>query len=68
MDHEIVSKEEWIRAQLEFQKRDLDYAKATDELSAARRRLPWLRVDKSYTFQGAGGLNLCPIYFRAEVS
>jgi predicted dithiol-disulfide oxidoreductase (DUF899 family) len=53
--HRIVSREEWLeerRAHLENEKR---LTRLQDELAAERRRLPWVKLDKSYTFEGPDG-------------
>ena len=54
-DHRIVSREEWLeerRKHLEHEKR---LTRMQEELAAERRRLPWVRIDKAYTFEGADG-------------
>lgn len=52
---EIVSREEWQRAHDEFLKKEKAAMKANDALSAERRRLPMVRVEKEYTFEGPRG-------------
>jgi predicted dithiol-disulfide oxidoreductase (DUF899 family) len=52
---EIVSREQWLsarRALLEDEKR---LTAARDELSAQRRRLPMVEIDKPYRFEGPDG-------------
>jgi predicted dithiol-disulfide oxidoreductase (DUF899 family) len=51
----IVSKEEWIAARKEFLVREKEFTKERDALSAARRELPWMKMDKPYVFEGAQG-------------
>lgn len=55
MDHAIVSKEEWLRARTAFLAREKEFTRMRDELSAARRALPWVRVDERYAFETASG-------------
>ncbi len=52
----IVSQDEWIEARKEFLLKEKEFTKARDALSAARRELPWVRVEGNYTFEGADGL------------
>ena len=54
-DHEIVSREAWTNARLELLAREKEFTRQRDELSAARRALPWVRVDSDYAFNGEEG-------------
>jgi predicted dithiol-disulfide oxidoreductase (DUF899 family) len=51
----IVSREEWQRVHDEFLKKEKAAMKANDALSAERRRLPMVRIEKEYTFEGPRG-------------
>lgn len=51
----IVSREEWQRAHDEFLKKEKAAMKAHDALSAERRRLPMVRIEKDYAFEGPRG-------------
>ncbi|MCK5273919.1 MAG: DUF899 domain-containing protein [Alphaproteobacteria bacterium] len=53
--HKIVSRDEWIAARKEHLVREKEFTKARDALSAQRRELPWVRVDKDYLFEGPNG-------------
>lgn len=53
--HPVVSPAEWTKARLELLAREKAFTKLRDELSQARRDLPWERVEKSYTFDGPNG-------------
>ena len=53
--HKIVSREEWIEARKVHMAHEKEFTLARDRLSEARRALPWVRVDKSYVFDGPGG-------------
>jgi predicted dithiol-disulfide oxidoreductase (DUF899 family) len=52
---EIVSKEEWLGARKDLLVREKALTRARDELSADRRRLPMVRVEKEYVFEGPEG-------------
>lgn len=55
MEHKVVTVEQWNLAQKEFTQKEIEFKKMRLELSAARRSLPWLKVEKSYTFDGPKG-------------
>ena len=54
-NHTIVSAEQWQLARRELLAKEKEFNKLRDQLSQARRELPWERVDASYEFQGAAG-------------
>jgi predicted dithiol-disulfide oxidoreductase (DUF899 family) len=51
----IVSSEEWEFAHQEFLKKEKEFTHLRDELAAQRRRLPMVRIEKNYIFDGPGG-------------
>jgi predicted dithiol-disulfide oxidoreductase (DUF899 family) len=53
--HEIVSREQWIEARKQHLAREKEFTRLRDQLSAERRALPWVRVDKEYIFEGLDG-------------
>jgi predicted dithiol-disulfide oxidoreductase (DUF899 family) len=53
--HRVVSREEWIEARKAHLDHEKEYTRARDRLSAERRALPWVRVDKAYSFDGPNG-------------
>src|SRR5471030_3072135 len=55
MHHPIVSREEWLTAREAFLVKERAMTHALDELRAERRRLPWVKVEKSYVFEGPEG-------------
>lgn len=50
-----ASREDWLRERKALLEREKEFTRARDNLSAARRDLPWVRVDKDYRFQGEDG-------------
>ena len=52
---DVVSHEEWRTARKELLGREKEMTRARDALSADRRRLPMVRIDKPYEFEGPGG-------------
>lgn len=51
----IVSATEWESARNELLVREKELTRARDSMAAARRRMPWLAVDKDYRFEGPDG-------------
>lgn len=54
-EHEIVSRDEWVAARKRLLVKEKDYTRLGDELSAERRRLPWVKIEKQYVFEGPNG-------------
>lgn len=52
--HPVVSREDWLAAGTEFLKKEKEFTKARDALSAARRELPWTKVE-NYVFESEDG-------------
>ena len=55
MQHTIVSEEEWVAARKALLAKEKEFTKARDHLSAERRKLPWVKIDKNYVFDGPEG-------------
>jgi predicted dithiol-disulfide oxidoreductase (DUF899 family) len=55
MEHAIVSPAEWEKARVALLAKEKELTRARDELSLARRELPWERVEKTYVFDGTKG-------------
>tara|TARA_Y100001934_G_C12237733_1_gene718704 strand:+ start:566 stop:808 length:243 start_codon:yes stop_codon:yes gene_type:complete len=53
--NKVVSREEWIEARKEHLAREKEFTGLRDELSAERRELPWVKIDKDYVFDGPDG-------------
>jgi predicted dithiol-disulfide oxidoreductase (DUF899 family) len=53
--HKVVSNTEWVEARLDLLAKEKEFTKLRDELSQARRNLPWERVSKNYIFDGPNG-------------
>lgn len=47
--------EEWLTARSALLEKEKDMTRARDALSAARRKLPWVPVEKDYAFETAEG-------------
>lgn len=55
MQHEIVSRDEWVAARRALLAKEKAMTRARDELSAERHALPWVKIDKPYYFDGPNG-------------
>lgn len=55
MTPKIVSPKEWLDARVSLLAKEKELTRLHDELAQQRKQLPWVRVDKSYTFEGATG-------------
>ena len=53
--HPIVSPKEWLPARQALLAKEKEFSRQRDVLSAARRELPWVKVEKAYVFDGPGG-------------
>jgi predicted dithiol-disulfide oxidoreductase (DUF899 family) len=63
--HNIVSPEEWLAARKELLKKEKEATRLLDQLSAERRKLPWVRVNKNYIFDAPGGkVTLADLFAR----
>lgn len=54
-DHQIVSREKWLKARLELLKKEKEHTRARDKLTHERQKMPWVKVEKKYEFDGSNG-------------
>jgi len=54
-EHRVVSPGEWLQARERLLAKEKELTRLRDELSQARRDLPWTRVAKPYVFDGPDG-------------
>jgi predicted dithiol-disulfide oxidoreductase (DUF899 family) len=66
MAHAIVSQDEWLAARKALLAKEKEFSKARDQLSAARRALPWVKVEKNYVFDGPVGKETLADLFGAK--
>jgi predicted dithiol-disulfide oxidoreductase (DUF899 family) len=55
LDHAVATPEEWLSARKALLAEEKAFTRARDALSAKRRELPWVRIDKRYRFEGPVG-------------
>jgi predicted dithiol-disulfide oxidoreductase (DUF899 family) len=53
--HEVVTREEWLTARNSLLVREKELTRRGDELARERRDLPWVRVEKEYSFETEHG-------------
>lgn len=53
--HQIASREEWLDARKALLREEKEFTRLRDRLSAARRALPWVKVEKTYVFDTPEG-------------
>jgi predicted dithiol-disulfide oxidoreductase (DUF899 family) len=55
LDHATATREEWLSARKALLAEEKEFTRARDALSAKRRELPWVRIDKPYRFESREG-------------
>lgn len=51
----VVTADEWLTARQELLRREKEFTRSRDELSKARREMPWHKVTSDYVFDGPDG-------------
>ena len=64
--HKIVTQEEWLVARKAHLAKEKELTRLRDRLSAERRELPWVKVEKSYVFDGPDGQETLPELFGGK--
>lgn len=55
MNHQIVSQDEWLTARKALFAKERAMTHQLDALRAERRRLPWVKIEKAFVFEGPDG-------------
>ncbi len=50
-----VSREEWLKARKSLLEHEKELTRLRDKISAERRKLPWVKVEKNYVFDTPEG-------------
>lgn len=53
--NQIASREEWLLARKQHLNKEKELTRLQDELNEERCKLPWVKIDKSYVFDGPNG-------------
>ena len=51
----VVGEAEWLAARRDLLAKEKEFTRQRDAISAERRKLPWVRVEKKYVFDAPGG-------------
>ncbi len=54
-NHDVVAHDAWIPARRALLAKEKEFTRLRDELSQARRDLPWEPIEKDYVFEGPAG-------------
>jgi predicted dithiol-disulfide oxidoreductase (DUF899 family) len=54
-EHKVVSEADWLAARSELLAKEKEFTRQRDALSAERRKMPWVKVEKNYVFDTASG-------------
>src|SRR5262245_57460924 len=53
--HRVVPREQWLKERVALLAEEKEFTRRRDEMSARVRELPWVKVDKTYTFDTPAG-------------
>jgi predicted dithiol-disulfide oxidoreductase (DUF899 family) len=59
----VGTREEWLAARTELLAREKELTRRSDELAQQRRELPWVAIDKPYSFDTVEGTKTLPELF-----
>ncbi len=65
-DHKVVSHDQWLEARRSLLVKEKEFTRLREELSQARRELPWEAVSKDYVFEGPNGKRSLSVLFEGR--
>src|SRR5437016_1693070 len=66
-EHAIGTREQWLAARLELLDAEKEHTRRSDELARRRQELPWVRIEKEYSFETDVGSASLPDLFQGRV-
>src|SRR5438093_10564788 len=54
-NRKVVSQKDWLAARKKLLVKEKKFSKLRDELNVQRRKLPWVKIEKEYVFDGPTG-------------
>src|SRR5213594_4960027 len=54
-NRKVVPQKEWLVARKKLLVKEKKFSKLRDELNLQRRKLPWVKIEKEYVFDGPNG-------------
>jgi len=64
--HAIGTREQWLAARLDLLNQEKELTRRSDEVARLRQELPWVRIDKEYTFDTDEGSASLKDLFRGR--
>ena len=55
MENDIVSREAWLQARAELLVEEKTHTRERERIAKLRQQMPWVKLEKRYTFRGADG-------------
>jgi predicted dithiol-disulfide oxidoreductase (DUF899 family) len=55
VEHKVGTREEWLAAREELAKLENEHNERSEELMRERQELPWVAIEKEYTFETEEG-------------
>jgi predicted dithiol-disulfide oxidoreductase (DUF899 family) len=65
-EHKTGTREEWLSARLELLEREKEHTRRSDELARLRQELPWVRLEKEYSFETNEGTKTLAELFKGR--
>jgi len=65
-NRKVVSKKEWLAARKKLLVKEKQFSRLRDRLIQERRKLPWVKVEKDYVFEGPKGKAALADLFRGK--
>src|SRR3979411_1599469 len=66
MQHQVVSRDEWLKARVGLLTKEKELTRRSDELARRRQDLPWVRIAKAYRFETDEGSASLADLFRGR--
>jgi predicted dithiol-disulfide oxidoreductase (DUF899 family) len=64
-NRKVVSQKQWLTARKKLLLKEKKFSKLRDQMNLQRRKLPWVKVEKEYVFEGpAGKVSLADLFGR----
>src|SRR5437867_13081527 len=65
-DHKVVSQKAWMAARKVLLVKEKKFSRIRDQLNQQRRKLPWVKIEKEYAFEGPTGKVTLSDLFRGK--
>jgi predicted dithiol-disulfide oxidoreductase (DUF899 family) len=65
-EHRIGTREEWLAARIALLAEEKELTRRSDQLARKRQKLPWVAIDKAYSFETSEGTKSLPELFAGR--